>query len=160
VVLVGAAAGVLAGAILAVSLAAVYSSLSTHPSSASRPAPDPSRLRASNEEDLRARAERHDREPHSEWSDGAAASLRSSLDEVSTPGDFSVVDVDCRTTICAASLAWPTYAAARSGYQTALTLGAEQGCGKFIYVPEPRDLQKPYEATLYLDCAARTASLK
>src|SRR5690606_5151550 len=73
---------------------------------------------------------------------------------------FTVVEAECKTTMCRASLEWEDYEAAK---RTGLRLPERQlpglNCNRHIWLDEPADPTKPYSTDFYLDCTDQRAGL-
>jgi hypothetical protein len=90
--------------------------------------------------------------PDPAFAPSASRSLRADFDSLATGAKFRTVDVDCRTTMCAATLEWSSYADVRQSTNDIMGHGYDINCAKEIYFPPPDDIQKPYQATVFLDC--------
>lgn len=65
---------------------------------------------------------------------------------------IAVLDVTCKTSICAARLRWTNYDLAISTYERFIGTPYEVNCGRSVYLPAPAERATAYEATLYFDC--------
>lgn len=97
--------------------------------------------------------DRHRTEPiDAGWSKTTARSLAKDLGSLGEKASFEVVDIDCRRTTCVAELEWPSYAQANSDVTRILAKVYEINCGMGLSVPEPKDRNAPYRATVLFDC--------
>src|SRR5580704_5136090 len=62
-------------------------------------------------------------QPDPKWARGAAATIRETLGERARRGSFAIGEVNCKTTMCMASVSWPSYAAAHQEFRSLLALG-------------------------------------
>jgi hypothetical protein len=60
--------------------------------------------------------------------------------------------VDCRTTLCTATLEWPSFVDARNGFRSILHSQDRANCGREILLLDSEDPSAPYQATAVLDC--------
>jgi hypothetical protein len=91
------------------------------------------------------------------WASAASASLRADLTRAAAAGKFDVKAVDCKRTMCAATIDWANYDSARESYAVLLNTPYELRCGRSVYIPEPEDRSAPYRATTYFfACEGRT----
>jgi hypothetical protein len=98
--------------------------------------------------ELHARYEAESPDPR--WARDAAAAIGNSLKERAQNGTFTIGEIDCKTTLCKASVSWPSYPAAHSEFRRLLGLAVP--CATEIFVPRPENEDRPYDATLMLDC--------
>lgn len=87
-----------------------------------------------------------------EWSPAAMTTFSGDLLATSTRGGFDIVSLDCRTTMCAATLQWATYADALSNYTRVLHSSYRENCAVALHVPEPEARGAKYQAKVYFDC--------
>jgi hypothetical protein len=112
------------------------------------------------EEQKRATYARHDAlvRAHREepvdpaWAGKTSAMLKSDLAEVAQSSSFEVVETECKTTSCVATMKWATYGKAQAEWRKLLHHGYQANCSREITLPEPSDQSAPYQATLVLDC--------
>jgi hypothetical protein len=88
----------------------------------------------------------------------AARSLRTDLRPLAEAAGFQITDVDCRTTMCAAKLEWPTFAGVRQAARDLVIHTYHTNCAKELHFPPPEDPTQPYGATLFFDCESFRAS--
>lgn len=94
-----------------------------------------------------------------QWASKAEEALRRDLAGLADAGAaFTGPSVECKSTICAASLRWPNYRQALQGYTLPLEAIYELNCRRSIYLAPPEDPLAAYQATLYLDCRERGAA--
>jgi hypothetical protein len=94
-----------------------------------------------------------------QWAPGVAQSIRVSLQKAVQGSPTRIVDVQCATTLCAATAEWKNYIEAQQRYADVLHAKPELNCSVEILLPEPADPRKPYRATAIFDCAATRAAL-
>ncbi|WP_438033165.1 hypothetical protein [Sorangium sp. So ce204] len=94
------------------------------------------------------------------WAGRAEESFQADLGAIAPGRTLEVVDVDCRTTSCAATIRWPAYtpevmkdAGSLAGHPY------RERCTKSISVPPPEDPSAPYLAQIVFDCATQRAGL-
>lgn len=78
--------------------------------------------------------------------------LKADLGEIAQTSSFELVQTECRTTSCLATMQWPTYGKAQAEWRKLLHHGYQANCSREITLPEPSDETAPYQATLVLDC--------
>jgi hypothetical protein len=96
----------------------------------------------------------------SDWATGAESDFHHDLSSLGEKEHFSLVDLNCRTSLCIAVLQWPSYEAA-SQYDVVSSFPYKRNCAITVYVPLPEhgDIQKTYRSRVFFDCAEeRTAS--
>ncbi len=100
------------------------------------------RVRAHHEEELN---------PH--WARETSAAF--AADFLRNEGtNFSVADVECRSTTCSVVLEWPSRDLALNEWKRALVQPTRANCGRSIVVPEQTAGDTgPLQATLLLDCS-------
>lgn len=86
------------------------------------------------------------------WGPKTGSLVQSDLNELAKTNSFKVVEADCKTTSCAGTLEWPSYGKALTEWRKLLHHGYQANCGREITLPEPKDPQAPYQATIVLDC--------
>lgn len=98
--------------------------------------------------------------PDPDWSATGTAFLDAGMSAWGQQLGFSVRDVECKTTMCRATVEWEDYAAAQS---TGLRLPEREipglNCNRHIWLEEPEDPTEPYSADFYLDCTDQRAGL-
>ena len=163
-VLAGAVGGIVAGGVVTglatraissranVAADAAPSNISTARSSDPGLPPDPKAITALHAADAAKLAARLDLETvDPTWSSDEARGLAATLGVAAQAAGFDLVGVECKTTLCAATLGWPSYDSAKRGYGIVMHAGA--ACVRSIFLPEPADTTGPYQATGYYDCA-------
>lgn len=79
------------------------------------------------------------------WSSRASLAFTQDMDSISAAaGGLRVIDVDCRTTSCVATVEWPNFEAARKGFTEVLHGRFQNNCEREVTLPNPDDV----EATL------------
>jgi hypothetical protein len=88
------------------------------------------------------------------WSAKAVASLKPEMGSLAQAGGFVVGNLDCRTTLCRASIKWPNYPAAMAGYMGLLRHPFQLNCIREAYVPLAEGAKETdeYEGTMIFDC--------
>lgn len=91
------------------------------------------------------------------WAEPAAASLQGTLRARAGRDAHGgeVQSVACRSTNCVARLRFPSYEAARMGFQGYVTDAYEVPCATSATLPEPADPDAPYEAEVLFDSCQR-----
>jgi hypothetical protein len=94
------------------------------------------------------------------WSGQATNHLGTALKGMSNIGEFSVVNAECKSAVCRASLQWPNYdSAVARGARLPEQMIPGLNCTRSMWLKEPQNAQAPYTAELYLDCAEQRAGL-
>lgn len=84
------------------------------------------------------------------WSSTASAAFHRELSEEGV----TVVDVDCRSTSCVATVEWPSLAAARHGFEAVLQTDYANNCEREITLPTPADPEARLRAeVVFTKCA-------
>ena len=91
----------------------------------------------------------------SAWAPTATERIGVALRSSATRGSFSIDSVECKKTMCIAALNWTSYPAA----QKDLRVASQQGvpCATELRLPPPADPERPYSATLVLECGQMRA---
>ena len=98
--------------------------------------------------------------PDPAFAASAAGSLRRELGTLADKGGFRVVDVDCRTTMCLASVEWPSYALVADGANQIMAHPYAVNCAMETRFPPPDDPAKAYQASVYFDCEHYRAEMQ
>ncbi|WP_437314935.1 hypothetical protein [Sorangium sp. So ce385] len=107
----------------------------------------------------RSRLEAHRIEPtDSAWSAQSARSIQEGLRAVrGDAAPFDVVSVDCKTTLCVATLDWADYDKTRAASSQVLHHVYEPNCGVEFFNPPPEQPEARYQSQVIFDCTeART----
>jgi hypothetical protein len=90
------------------------------------------------------------------WSRHATAAFRKEFEDLGTKAQFTVTDVQCKTTSCLAKVRWDSYAQAGQHWRDVLHARYSQNCAREVFVPSPPvdQTDAPYEASAYFDCTA------
>lgn len=107
---------------------------------------------------FRGRVQEHlqeSRDPR--WSDRAQQALRTDFHDLEHGLGFTMVDVDCRTTSCVATIEWPTYALATQRYTGVLVNPARLNCMRESSLPPPATPNAPYREQVIFDCTSLRA---
>lgn len=114
--------------------------------------PQVAAVRAAIEEDI----DTHRSQPvDPNWGPASAEQVRDDLEASSIAALIDVVDVDCRSTTCLATVEWEDYGVAFRTYRRLLTHHYGVNCRRRMGVPPPADSDGPYRAHLFLDCSDR-----
>lgn len=120
------------------------------------PSPEESRKRALELQDTNQR--RLDAESvDPEWAPAAKAALEDKLAQIGTRANFSVSQIECKTSLCQASLQWPSYKEASAHWMAALVANYGKKCQTSVTVPRPSDIDAPYEGRVFFDCTEERA---
>jgi hypothetical protein len=159
-VIAGIVTGILAGAVLGGVTCWVIArrsrgvSLSEAPQSGHG---DPEMAKRSAENEQRAFASRFLHEsPDAAWSGATEETIGSALAKRASSLHFDNDPVECKTTICAATLHWQSYEDAKASWRHLLVTDFHP-CGASIYLPDASS--KPYDVVMYFDCPRHNASL-
>lgn len=87
------------------------------------------------------------------WAGQAAYDLRANLEKLGSKQGYATKSVDCRATLCRASLEWPSYREAQTTWRSVLHQTYEPNCATEVYVPPPDADEGPYEGTIIFDCS-------
>ncbi|WP_437963151.1 hypothetical protein WMF04_25780 [Sorangium sp. So ce260] len=107
----------------------------------------------------RSRLEAHRTQPtDAAWSTQAARSLQDGLHAVRGSSEsFDVVSVDCKTTLCVATLDWADHGHARGASTRVLHHHYEPNCGVELFTPDPEDPGARYRSRVVFDCTEARA---
>jgi len=102
-----------------------------------------------------ARLQQHASEPiDATWSRSAGSSFTDDLQQIAAAQRFQVINTECRSTSCSATVQWPDYGTAVSSYTALLYQQTQIGCAREIVLPEPTNRETPYQASVLYDCTA------
>jgi hypothetical protein len=89
-----------------------------------------------------------------EWAQKTSDAIRKGLVVTQSQGQFEIIDIDCRSNSCLATLEWPSYDVAYR--QWALVVGHPYGipCGASVYLDEPSDRSAKYQGIILFGCAS------
>lgn len=88
------------------------------------------------------------------WAPDAERDLESGLAEMAEAGNFDLMDYQCRTTRCSATVAFENYdLAVLNGNRLAEAEIPGLNCAQSIALPSPGDPSARYQANLLLDCS-------
>jgi hypothetical protein len=94
----------------------------------------------------------HGREPiNRSWARAAGDSIKAALSSIADQGQFSILNVDCRSHTCVGAVRWPTASAAYQKWNVLLT-PAYPGCGVEVMLDKPVD-PAPLETQVLFLCA-------
>lgn len=114
----------------------------------------------SEEQAFQNRIAEHARDPIDRaWASQSAQALQIDITSMSArAGGCHVVDVDCRTSSCVATIEWPNFRAARDNYQRFTQQAFHVNCAREMTLIPPQDDSRPFQASIFFDCAnARVA---
>jgi hypothetical protein len=83
------------------------------------------------------------------WAPTAMTTIRKALTETASQANFTVRNVDCRTTMCVANVEWPTYPKALEEFRQ---VADGIPCALEVSVPPPDAPERAYQANLVMDC--------
>ena len=139
---------------------AAPSATSAESSPAREPNPDPEVHRAELRAERDASEKAHSEEARDPaWSARQDSVMTEALKPRQTTGGFSMLRVDCRTTLCRAELEWPSFESAQKKYSEALALPVP-GCTSQILLDPPANPDLPYRAAAMYDCTENRTSLQ
>jgi hypothetical protein len=115
--------------------------------------PDPEESRAAHRREHEAVLERFSHEPFDpRWSQQSREKFEHDLGALAEQNHFKLLSVDCRTTLCQASLEWPDAGAAHSSLMNMVTAVYGLNCVKRIALDDVRDPASPLRGSLVFDC--------
>jgi hypothetical protein len=87
------------------------------------------------------------------WAPRVEQQLLHDFAELTRLGDSQVVSLDCRDTICIATVRWPTYGVALTQHMSFLTKPYSANCATLARMPPPEEAKtnEPYEAKIVLN---------
>jgi hypothetical protein len=92
------------------------------------------------------------------WSSEAMELLRKDLSAITRSGGFELAAVECRTTMCRATLRWDNYGAAvKAGLHLPELATPGLNCTTGIWLEEPSSPAESYSSNLFLDCSEQRA---
>jgi hypothetical protein len=95
----------------------------------------------------------HGREPvNPSWARAVGDAIKVALSSIAEQGQFSVLDVDCRSHTCVGAVRWSTASAAYQKWNILLT-PAYPGCGVEVMLDKPQDPAQPLETRVLFLCA-------
>lgn len=86
------------------------------------------------------------------WSRAASAGLRGDLGSLATEGHFQVLEMDCRSSSCVATLEWPTFSEARHARAALIGHRYHPNCAYGLSLPEPDDAASAYRTSMIFQC--------
>jgi len=86
------------------------------------------------------------------WASDTGRLLSADFNTLAAKTGTTSVTVDCRTTICVATLAWTDFDHASNGWQHALNYFFRANCRKKIQLPPPADKSASYSAPMIFEC--------
>jgi len=102
-----------------------------------------------------ARLQQHASEPiDANWSRSASGSFTDDLQQLASAQRFQLINTDCRSSSCSATVQWSDYGTAASNYTALLHQQTQLGCAREMVLPEPTNREAPYQASVLYDCSA------
>lgn len=89
------------------------------------------------------------------WAPRVSQHIQGRLQALQETADFKLESVDCRTSMCVATVEWSSRHAAADNHGELLSASFDLACGTRIYLPEAVDESRPFRTPLILDCARR-----
>ena len=114
---------------------------------------DPEQLAAKDEQKWSAQLDSHKQEVRDErWAARASTALTNDLSGL-LPKTARLITVDCRTTTCAATIEWNSYAEAHDNVRR-MAVGPfpSENCDRAIHAPLPQDPNVAYQNVMIFDC--------
>ena len=103
--------------------------------------------------DWNQRLQQHASEPlDPKWSVSTGNAFATDLGQLAEVQSFRVVNTQCRTRTCSATVEWPDYDTATSKYAALLYQRTQANCAKEIVMPEPANRGTAYQATILYNC--------
>jgi hypothetical protein len=100
------------------------------------------------------RLQRYADEPEDRvWAAPMKKSLESSVSSLATQGHFTLVETECRSQTCSATVEWKDYSDAMESHSQLIFEQYGPNCARDVFLPEPEDRQVPYQATVLYDCS-------
>ncbi|MCI0667404.1 MAG: hypothetical protein L0Y43_05045 [Methylococcaceae bacterium] len=90
------------------------------------------------------------------WATPTSDSFMTDIEDLASKHEFVAVQTDCRSTLCAAVVEWPTYGDAVQQFAELLHHSYQVNCVRHTVLPEPSEdynFDAPYRATVIFDCA-------
>ncbi len=87
-----------------------------------------------------------------EWAVSSSDLLRRNLADATADSEVEIVEVECRSTTCVATIRWPSYQTAFGSYRGLLVQPYSVNCRRSMSVPPPADPTISYEAHLFFRC--------
>jgi hypothetical protein len=91
-----------------------------------------------------------------EWAEKTSEAIHKGLREAQPQGEFEIIDVDCRSSSCLATLDWPSYNVAFRQWSHVVGHGYGIPCGASVYLDEPADRGAKYRGVVVFECSSRT----
>jgi hypothetical protein len=88
-----------------------------------------------------------------DWGPRTEAAFRDDLSRIGQSMGGTVVDIQCRATLCRAEVQWPSYEDAAKNWQVLLHAPYRMQCGRHVFVPLADDADAAYVGTVFFDCA-------
>jgi len=160
-----AAAAPVAVAVLEARLAALETQVRAPAPSEPAREPDPLPERPTAEEESRqtvatrdAQQQAFDAEGYDPaWSNEARSAFNQDLTTLAQDKNYRVLNVDCKTTLCKATVEWPSYGEVRNTVSDLLYADYHNNCTKMVFAPVPDNQANPYQGTVMYDCTSARA---
>jgi hypothetical protein len=86
------------------------------------------------------------------WAPRVSAAFQRDLGAIAPLGHFDVLDVDCRTDSCVATLEFVDYKTAQQNWRTLMQKPYQENCGCTVFLDEPRDGATKYQTSVVYNC--------
>lgn len=99
----------------------------------------------------------HESEPIDEaWASFANATYDADLNDLGPRAGFEVLDIDCRSRSCAATLRWMSWTAMAKSRRLLFSARFVMRCGVAVFAPPPADVTASYDLrVMFPSCAGR-----
>jgi hypothetical protein len=115
--------------------------------------PTPEEDKRALEDRLRTLKQRFEADPRDpQWSVSSVAAFRSDFAALEQQAPLKLVNVDCRTTACIATVRWPNYETALQQGDALVHHPYSVNCSRHLTMPPPDDPAASYESTVQFDC--------
>jgi hypothetical protein len=90
--------------------------------------------------------------PDVNWSRDASNRIKASAEAAASRGRYDVLNVECKTTLCALTVEWKNLEDARNGMEAAASFSDDAHCSHEVMLPKVADPARPVRVTVMLDC--------
>jgi hypothetical protein len=90
------------------------------------------------------------------WARETATAFEDDLKDASA-GRWSMVSIECATSLCRGTLKWPSYHQATASLMPLLVAHYKNNCKVSVALPPPPDVGAPYDGNVFFDCATQRA---
>ena len=91
------------------------------------------------------------------WSTTARSEFSQDLEALAQDKNYRVLNVDCKTTLCKATVEWPSYGEVTNTASDLLYADYRNNCTKMVFAPTPTNRADPYQGTVMYDCTSSRA---